>query len=602
MSCPYFINYANINCAKQSLYNYKYKNNDDCNIDTTYFTSVYNDDPYIKDINGDVSNINMKLDDNKDAPYSFCKRREGTNNVYINCALMTNSPWFTLSKTTNKCIPPVNLSLPDGFTINKLNVIETPKIYEFAFSKNNAYCDERWYDWFLIENYHFGNGYYKDGDKIKVFNCFKPCTHNNIPFKSDNIYNYCISKKYAYNGLFNNTLGYTPLALIALLSFNYYDASIFFLNEYQQIYINTSNENKYDIQSTKDIYYSDEVIKYNTDCNIININQFWNGQSKQFKNNLFFFKIHDELKQLIKNNIYDILLKNYDDPSSSQLTYKSSIFSIPNIDIMQKMHEYNLFNPNKLIICYNIAKRLYDNRQLTYYGATFFDSTNNYDTPLEDLTNSSFNTLKIEYIIIFLIRNSKDDNLMFNKNILGNKNKIIRLTNIFKKASNHCFDGKSNFSKVIFDILKKKYPTDATITPFSYNENEFFIEYPDDTITTNTTSNPNNTINIKNDVNNKPFADYTLPNVTKTINNFIYILFICFFIYLGYIIYQIFGDIILQVLNVAYIYLRYIWFNIRYMFSDKETYELNLVKSNYNNISKLNTKVASKIAGLKPKI
>ena len=180
-----------------------------------------------------LANINTNLDtidsDNLDKNNLFIRDNK-TSNIYQNCAIQTNNPWYTTSSDYKKCeiISDIELDSklklnPDKTIINldlksknKLKTAYCP----YLSNINKAYCENRWYDWIITTNYYLGNTYYKDNSKFgdnDVYKCYKPCDANYIPYKTEKGILKCIPKKFYANGIFANKLKFSPIGLINLI-------------------------------------------------------------------------------------------------------------------------------------------------------------------------------------------------------------------------------------------------------------------------------------------------------------------------------------------------------------------------------------------------
>jgi hypothetical protein len=165
--------------------------------------------------------LNNKRDSNK--KYSLCSIKN--NVVYQNCAITTNNPWKTLSNDNEYCKLPSDIVLPNdlSYVKDKKDIIKKPEKIP-KYKSKTEFCQERWYDWFTIPDYHLGNKYllYEDKEKKNKSVCFKPCDIGKILIvkngDTSKIENYqCILReKYNYP-YFSTTFYYLPISLILLL-------------------------------------------------------------------------------------------------------------------------------------------------------------------------------------------------------------------------------------------------------------------------------------------------------------------------------------------------------------------------------------------------
>jgi hypothetical protein len=97
------------------------------------------------------------------------------------------------------------------------------KPLEDAVISKISRCDERWYDWFMIPNYHLGNAYWSSN----VGSCFAPCPSGSVPafaknpvddskldFSSKDDLTSCVSLADYFGGKYFNGSEYCPLAWI----------------------------------------------------------------------------------------------------------------------------------------------------------------------------------------------------------------------------------------------------------------------------------------------------------------------------------------------------------------------------------------------------
>lgn len=145
--------------------------------------------------------------------YSLCKINNSGISAVQNCVLSTRNPWKTLNDTEQFCTLPYNVELPNGlkYIANSQTTIEKPENIPKWKSKRKC-LQERWYDWFSIPDYHLGNKYDIDSSNLHYL---KPCSIGFVP--SSKTRDKCTSKTDFYDGEFDGTFNYTPLALIHLL-------------------------------------------------------------------------------------------------------------------------------------------------------------------------------------------------------------------------------------------------------------------------------------------------------------------------------------------------------------------------------------------------
>lgn len=118
----------------------------------------------------------------------------------------------------DKCI---TVDCPTGFVEERSGVCKKP--LEDAKLLQRSKCDERWYDWFMIPNYHAGNKYFEQGPG----QCYAPCQPGHIPayaqdpvdganmdFTSKDDMTKCVPRTDYFGGKYLNGSEYCPIAWI----------------------------------------------------------------------------------------------------------------------------------------------------------------------------------------------------------------------------------------------------------------------------------------------------------------------------------------------------------------------------------------------------
>lgn len=460
-TCPNYQISDGTTCSLQGLKNYSdtYSPLNGPNYFTQYTQNNFNV----------LVSSNIKIyNSNVDTPlsrYTICDINNN-NEAKLNCSFQKNSPWFEYNDNTNKCEPSQTI-LPSGFFINN-NIINKPTINEYLFSPNEKYCENTWYDWFTIPNYHLGNGYYSSNvDIFTMATCYAPCSSYEIPYNND-IGSVCMSKDKIYGGLYGNTIDYSPLALIMLLGASDQDLL--------QHYINTLNNNANNINKSLSLIDPNILSRLSggsQNTYIYNmINKAKIDIQKAINNILKDYKPYskdasiENIKLLKKNNFIN------------NLNYKSSSYTVPDENMQDVLYNANLLDPILYLnTCYNIAKNTY-NATITSYDLfnsdinTFY---NNYKSVITTLSSFTTEKEKNNYVdnnfnIYYRICNIMNLNLT----IPYEYDKIINLANIFKKACNICFDNKSSFSIYLFNQMSVN-----NSTPVSYGDQYFDSQYDD---------------------------------------------------------------------------------------------------------------------------
>lgn len=529
MSCDIFNKINNYKCSYDIISNY------DTNLITKLFNSSddYTTNPYNKEYK-----INYILDSNNNYPYSLCSIIN--DKPKDNCSLKLKSPWATTTPDGTGCSLPNDIELPPNFTRDGIKIIPpTPKNKKnyLAWAPKERFYEERWYDWFLIPNYHLGNNYYQQkkdtDDDLIIYGNYLPCDNNLLPYASDsNNYTKCVSKEYAYNGLFNDELHFSPLAFIVLLGANIYDYNLLYIQNLYKKIDNINKENKYSFKNNKyiDIDLNSKILSSNyfyetyiykaaaITVSGFNPNIFYAQDKTSFMNSYAYISENNTNKYEIYNRVKitnDYLIKNMFN-GEDYLSYKNTKVKCPDINLINVMDQYNCFDVNILKICYNIAKRYYknykdtDKAQLTEAAIKLSFSTftqmANYNIPEAIIPGvDSYESYTIEkniflYFFRYIIRDKnnglyatitdyKNDNNNYDELI----KKCIVLSNVFKKFVNICFDNKSEFSNYIFALFKETDDYFRYKDPIIF-EDEAFISVDKDNINNN--NNNSNYINV----------------------------------------------------------------------------------------------------------
>lgn len=532
--------------------------------------NIVNDESYIDKY---VNNI---IDNKK--PYSVCNLKNGI--AYTNCALITNSPWFTLNENNTGCRIPSDLKLDGGFILNnKDNTITKPEETDIRkYANIKGYCQEKWFDWFTIPDYHIGNIYIakklKDpNDNAKyilhdIDKCYKPCDIGTVPYNNSDYENIgkCIDRDKFANGMFKGTSYYTPLAFINLIGNTNDDLKEY----YKSLLLNTSNiitKSDYKELKTNVIEFisntnniCDNIVNEATKARGYNIYHFFRTVGDSFTHNNV-LEPDDYLKKLINQN--------------------TSLFKIKH--------------------SYNICKKLYD--------ALEKKNKNNDDAEYNNIVDN------IKDIIILAYTDNKKREDTINNEFLKTKNDI--LFKILKKASNICFGGETDYSKN-YILYTLNNSSDGNLMGNKYTPFKFDMDFnkPDKTLITKRDIKQSMenikkekhiksscTINNKteyrgtlfdqsiNDLNNKqcPQSKYEWPDPISYLTTFIYMFLIFFIIYIIFILSDIFGYYITYLLNVVSIYIK----NLYYYILDKQPmrgkyeasiYNLKKSKRNLSNI------------------
>jgi len=349
------------------------------------------------------------------------------NEWIINCAIENNNPLYTYDNKNKNCSLISDIKLPEQFKYVE-DISSNYIKYEFEENEDNktqysyknkkGFCENKWYDWIIVPNYHFGNQYEKDignFSKEDIRKCYKPCIKGYLPyFTSLNNEYICIPKEEAEDGIFKNKLDYSPIALINLIGNSYNNLNMYYFLNNTEIFRKYSNNNNYEINNN--IY-----LKLDNNFEI-------NEAIEEIKKTINLYLIDD--KSMNARNI---------DKNINVITYKNPLFNENDIELitLRGMDNNNMMTDIILIHTYYLA----------YIYNKFY----------QDLIKQEiyYNNENINYEKIINHNGNIKTNL--NKILNYDKNKYQRLANILFKSINICYDEKTDFSKNLLDYTKLAY-------------------------------------------------------------------------------------------------------------------------------------------------
>jgi hypothetical protein len=434
----------------------------------TVLTTWKTDYDYDKD-KAKVENIHL-FDPVIDTDNSIIELCEKNGNDYLpKCITTQNSPWFD-EYNGKACTAKNNISIEPKIFIDvskntNYPIYKTPKSKIFHYIENKGVCENKWYDWFTIHNYHIGNYYSKvSPNENDVYICYKPCDNiRSIPYDNGS----CIPKSIASGGIYKNTIDFTPLALIMLIGSTYQDLFDHYVT-IQNIQMNNLPDKLIDI----DVDLLNKIVK--------KTNWQYHNNEYRNKNNTFnikdkdvIIKANDARKDCIRNKILiNNDLKSTHQPSELKkeedrvnfenaiLTYKTPSFKAPDVNMQDKIFNLGLLNSEYINKCYQIA--YYTNKE---DKLKFKEYTTEFDKVFKKKYKEEESNPDISEKLKTITRTPISENYKFNihyriacandYNIedYHDFKRIKRLANIFKKAVNICFDGKSDFSKYIIQNI-----------------------------------------------------------------------------------------------------------------------------------------------------
>jgi hypothetical protein len=363
-----------MSCANNNINSYlkdatikslNYMNNHYSNIysspsDITYQSTQNPNAPFNANFINKYSSViqtNLNVDEeNPDLKYITINTDD---NSYVNCAVQTSVPWFTMTNDYKKCEIVKNIEYDENRLKIEKNKDATativtpilasknkskPAFCAYASNVNKAYCENAWYDWIVIPNYHLGNTYFKDNSQytdLDVYKCYKPCPGDYLPFVTEKGEIKCIPKKFFGNGIFNRKYMYNSVALINLIGNiacntdhnNHYYKHSFRTN---LLYILHRLIYEYDIYTKVDkkIYDINDNIKNKIVLEPLTSSEntpelIYNKRKEYFLN---IKSQYDEIYTKIKDILNEDILKNFDNIGNkdylnlNEFTYKNSRF------------------------------------------------------------------------------------------------------------------------------------------------------------------------------------------------------------------------------------------------------------------------------------
>jgi hypothetical protein len=178
----------------------------------------------------DLKSYNEKIDSNDNRNKTLCKTviqgadpETATKEAYPHC-IDVKGPGF-VKRANSSSDSPYQCQVydcPPGFTPTGEFCSKEP-MYKDALIDKRSHCDERWYDWFVLPNYHLGNKYYEES----VGKCFVPCPDKYVPYYvidpvdgsrmglfGENKMKQCVPKAEYFGGKYAQNSDYCPLAWV----------------------------------------------------------------------------------------------------------------------------------------------------------------------------------------------------------------------------------------------------------------------------------------------------------------------------------------------------------------------------------------------------
>lgn len=204
---------CSIKVAKEISINATYNRENEA----TYYKDGYTK---IKTYNLEVDTANETISDES---AKLCQTYERNSRAEPLCPLVPGAGFGFTRKINPSTLNPecVTAECPTGFTPDGNKCIK-PKVSKTILLPSRV--EERWYDWFMVPNYHLGNKYVKSGDTN-----YAPCVKGSIPsYQKDPVdglmksfnssakdeLGKCVKKEQYFGGKYLNSDTYCPLAWV----------------------------------------------------------------------------------------------------------------------------------------------------------------------------------------------------------------------------------------------------------------------------------------------------------------------------------------------------------------------------------------------------
>lgn len=212
--------YENI---QKGLYNYA-KAGEVCSVAEAKRIGIFEASKYFKGLDGNLKTLktfNPAIDAAGSRYDEVCTQNVDGTQAYPTCLLSESAgagPGFVKKLgAPGTCVA---AGCPTGFEDTRGTC---KKPLKDAIVSKLARCDERWSDWFMIPNYHLGNGYWAK----QPGQCYAPCPPGSVPFfnkdrvdgeavdfTTEEDRTKCISREEYFDGKYVQGSEYCPLAWI----------------------------------------------------------------------------------------------------------------------------------------------------------------------------------------------------------------------------------------------------------------------------------------------------------------------------------------------------------------------------------------------------
>jgi hypothetical protein len=373
--------------------------------------------------------------DNPDRNKNLCGKTNNIEEYYVNCVLQTSNSLFTYKD--GYCIVSPEINLPKQLkkieekneTIIKLDRRELEDEegnFKYEKIQNNKYCEDRWYDWIIIPNYHFGNRILKDSgayskEDVKV--CYDNCKEGELPYINSSGKKFCVPKEIAYEGMYENKLDYSTIALINLIGNSKNNLNLLYKNLYF-----------YKINKKLNNYLQNDNVKLSNNL--------------ETSNNYIINEAFEKIKGLLHKFVNE---ENLEIPDYS-MEYKNLTYKNPNLkenDLISLLGmDKNEILTNDIILIHTayISYKIYKFIKDLMTTPNILNNTTTNKLDFSKFDNNDFNINKV-------LLNYDNDKKIFENDT--KKRYIQRLANILYKAININYNNKTDFSKNLIKRTKE---------------------------------------------------------------------------------------------------------------------------------------------------
>lgn len=166
-----------------------------------------------------VKTFNQTIDNRDSRNQEICKLGLDESSAYALCIEQYGPGFIRKPGDPGTCM---TYDCPPGFEKSGFYCKKEPVLKDARIDKRSR-CDERWYDWFTIPNYHLGNKY----ESSNLGMCYSPCKPGYVPyngidpvdnrkygFKPKTQKDQCVPREQWMGGKYLEGSDYCPLAWI----------------------------------------------------------------------------------------------------------------------------------------------------------------------------------------------------------------------------------------------------------------------------------------------------------------------------------------------------------------------------------------------------